>query len=146
MKILFTILALIYALSPYDVLPDLFAGWGWLDDLFILFLLWRFFYAARRIGSGAQGYRQFGRQGNGSRYSGADTGSGASASDAGPRDPYTVLGLSKDASAADVKQAYRALANQYHPDKVSHLGEEFRQLAERRFKEIQEAYQALQKK
>jgi DnaJ-class molecular chaperone len=35
------------------------------------------------------------------------------------------------------------LAGQYHPDKVSHLGEEFRQLAEKRFKEIQVAYQEL---
>jgi DnaJ like chaperone protein len=31
----------------------------------------------------------------------------------------------------------------YHPDKVIHLGEEFRELAENRFKEIQKAYQEL---
>ncbi|HUT69368.1 MAG TPA: DnaJ domain-containing protein [Desulfatiglandales bacterium] len=42
-----------------------------------------------------------------------------------------------------MKNAYRKLANKYHPDKVDHLGDEFRVLAEQRFKEIQEAYQEL---
>jgi len=35
------------------------------------------------------------------------------------------------------------LANKYHPDKVDHLGEEFKKLAEKKFKDIQEAYQKL---
>ncbi len=33
------------------------------------------------------------------------------------RDPYEVLGVAKDASAADIKAAYRSLAQQLHPDK-----------------------------
>ncbi|MBW2144864.1 MAG: DnaJ domain-containing protein, partial [Deltaproteobacteria bacterium] len=41
------------------------------------------------------------------------------------------------------KKAYRRLAGKYHPDRVNHLGEEFKELAERRFKEIQDAYQDL---
>ena len=55
MKALFTILAIIYTLSPYDILPDVVVGWGWLDDLAVLYLLWRFFYSARRKGAGALG-------------------------------------------------------------------------------------------
>lgn len=58
-------------------------------------------------------------------------------------DPYKVLGVASDASAAQIKQAYRELANKYHPDKVSHLGDEFQEMAHKRFKEIQVAYQEL---
>ncbi|MBW1817978.1 MAG: DnaJ domain-containing protein [Deltaproteobacteria bacterium] len=43
----------------------------------------------------------------------------------------------------EIRKAYRELANRYHPDKVNHLGEEFRDLAEERFKEVQTAYQEL---
>jgi DnaJ like chaperone protein len=53
------------------------------------------------------------------------------------------LGVARDASQEDIRSAYRRLAGQYHPDKVLHLGKEFRDLAEIRFKEIQAAYDAL---
>ena len=36
LKWIIPILAVLYALSPYDLLPDLFVGWGWLDDLVLL--------------------------------------------------------------------------------------------------------------
>lgn len=146
MKVLFTILALIYALSPYDILPDVLAGWGWLDDLVILYLLWRFFYAARRFGSGTKGYyRQYRQDQSGDGNSDSGYTGGESASENGRIDPYTILGVEKGASDEDIKQAYRQLAGKYHPDKVEHLGDEFKRLAEKRFKDIQEAYQALKK-
>ncbi|MBU0768631.1 MAG: J domain-containing protein [Proteobacteria bacterium] len=59
------------------------------------------------------------------------------------RDPYAVLNVPKDASPEEIKKAYRDLANKYHPDKVHHLGDEFRELAEKHFKEIEEAYREL---
>jgi DnaJ like chaperone protein len=61
------------------------------------------------------------------------------------KDPHAVLGVSRNASPAEIRQAYRELAQRYHPDKVNHLGEEFRELAEKRFKEVQHAYQELTK-
>lgn len=53
---------------------------------------------------------------------------------------YATLGLSKGASAEEVKKAYRKLSMQYHPDKVAHLGDEFRGIAENKMKEINAAY------
>lgn len=54
------------------------------------------------------------------------------------KDFYKVLGVSKDASDADIKKAYRKLARKYHPDQ--NPGDE---AAERRFKEISEAHTVL---
>ena len=150
MKILFTILAILYALSPYDILPDFVLGWGWLDDLFILFLLWRFFYSAKK--SPFQNRRFYSRnyqyfnKGYG-RSQSTDSGNQQPFS-AGPssNDPYQVLGIERNATEDVIKRAYRQLANKYHPDKVHHLGEEFKKLAEQRFKEIEEAYRTLTKR
>jgi molecular chaperone DnaJ len=54
------------------------------------------------------------------------------------RDAYEVLGLARDASEADIKKAFRALAREIHPD-VNHHDE----AAEERFKEVAEAYEVL---
>ncbi|HYN89529.1 MAG TPA: DnaJ domain-containing protein, partial [Ardenticatenaceae bacterium] len=53
------------------------------------------------------------------------------------RDYYEVLGLSRTATADEIKRAYRRLARQYHPD-VNRNAD-----AEERFKEINEAYEVL---
>ena len=53
------------------------------------------------------------------------------------RDYYEVLGLSKGASADEIKKAYRKLSKQYHPDLNKEEG------AEAKFKEIAEAYEVL---
>jgi DnaJ like chaperone protein len=59
---------------------------------------------------------------------------------------YAVLGLKPGADAAAVKKAHRKLSMKYHPDKVQHLGEEFRAVAEEKMKEINAAYDILKKK
>ena len=56
-----------------------------------------------------------------------------------------VLGVPKDASVDEIKKAYRALIRQYHPDRVASLPVEFRQLAEKKSKELREAYEGLLK-
>jgi len=56
-----------------------------------------------------------------------------------------VLGLNIGASPEEIKAAYRKLSMKYHPDKVAHLGQEFRQVAEEKMKEINAAYQFLSK-
>lgn len=153
MKIFLIILALLYVLSPYDLFPDFYAiGWGWLDDLILLGLLWRYlnnlnkkqsdakrFYQQYHHTSGNEGSNRF------SQKKARDAGSQFEEMDR-PKGPYKVLNISRNASLEEIKIAYRQLANKYHPDKVLHLGEEFRELAEKRFKEIEEAYRELMPK
>lgn len=57
------------------------------------------------------------------------------------KDYYSILGVSKDATADDLKRAYRKLAKKYHPD-AQHT-EEDKKKAEAKFKEINEAYSVL---
>lgn len=59
---------------------------------------------------------------------------------------FETLGLTPGADFNQVKNAYRKLSMKYHPDKVGHLGEEFRQVAEEKMKEINVAYQHLKEK
>ena len=61
----------------------------------------------------------------------------------GETNDYHVLGLTRKATKDEVKKAYRELAKKYHPDKVSHLGPEFKNVAEKKFREINEAYERL---
>ena len=53
------------------------------------------------------------------------------------KDYYAALGVAKDASAADIKKAYRKLAQKHHPDVSKEAG------AEEKFKDIAEAYATL---
>jgi DnaJ like chaperone protein len=59
---------------------------------------------------------------------------------------YEVLGLQDGVDFVEIKQAYRKLSMKYHPDKVAHLGEEFKGVAEEKMKEINAAYQYFKKK
>ena len=54
------------------------------------------------------------------------------------KDPYEVLGVTKTASEAEIKKAFRTLAKKHHPDK--HAGDE---AAQKRFQEISGAYDIL---
>ena len=58
---------------------------------------------------------------------------------------YTILGVDPSASDEEIKKAYREMAKKNHPDLVSNLGEEVRQAAEKKFQEINEAYETIKK-
>ncbi|GHH53464.1 J domain-containing protein [[Pseudomonas] boreopolis] len=60
-------------------------------------------------------------------------------------DPYRALGLTPDASNAEIELAYRRLMSQYHPDKVARADPEQRRQAERRASEINAAYDRIQR-
>ena len=59
------------------------------------------------------------------------------------RDPYSVLGVSQNASDQEIKKAYRELARKYHPD--NYVNNPLADLAEEKMKEVNEAYEAIQK-
>lgn len=57
------------------------------------------------------------------------------------RDFYCeILGIEEGAAMSDIKKTYRQMVAKYHPDKVQHLGPEFQDLAEKKIKELNEAY------
>ncbi len=59
------------------------------------------------------------------------------------KDPYSVLGVSPTATDEEIKKAYRELARKYHPD--SYQGSPLADLASEKMKEINEAYDTIQK-
>ncbi len=58
------------------------------------------------------------------------------------KDPYDVLGVSRDASDEEIKKAYRTLSRKYHPD--ANINNPNKEQAEERFKDVQQAYEAIQ--
>ena len=57
------------------------------------------------------------------------------------KDPYEVLGVSRSASADEIKAAYRSLAKKYHPD--NYTGSPLQEVANEKMQEINEAYDAI---
>jgi len=139
MKWIWIILALLYFLSPYDLIPGVHPA-AWIDDIIVMFLLFRYLARIKQAGRSQQPpYGTYQDQQQNRPHNASDQSDTSTA----PRTPYEILDVPLDADQAEIKAAYRKLANQYHPDKVAHLGKEFQALAEQRFKEIQSAYDKL---
>jgi len=58
---------------------------------------------------------------------------------------YKILEIEAGASNEELKKAYRRMAMKYHPDKVSHLGEDFQEAAKDKFQKVSQAYENIKK-
>ena len=115
-------LAVAYLLIPIDLIPDV-TGVGVVDDLALMGLLaWFYRSQVAKLRAAEKSPPQLPAR-------------------AKSFDPYRVLEVLASATAQAIRTAYRARMNEYHPDKVAHLGQELQDLAHRKSVEIQQAYQ-----
>jgi hypothetical protein len=128
------IIGVLYLILPRDLIPDFLGrGLGLIDDLLLIGLLTYYYrkylreYLARATGGQAQ------REGSERAQENTDSESAF--------DPYEILGVSPSAPKEAIRAAYKARMQEYHPDKVAHLGEELQALAHRKAQEIQRAYE-----
>ena len=64
---------------------------------------------------------------------------------AGADDPYETLGIASAASDEELEQAYRRRMSEYHPDRVASAAPEIREMADRRAREINQAYDRIKR-
>ena len=119
------------------------SGWCGVDNVTyeaLKLMYVNFSYTDGGYGGGYSGGGYSGGYGGGGYY---DQSGGSSYSpNSGPSldDCYKILEVSPDATDEEVKKAYRKAAMKYHPDKVSHLGEDVRKKAEEHFAKVNQAY------
>ncbi len=129
------LIALLYFINPYDVVPDFLLGLGWLDDLAVFGLVLWWVSRLRRAYQASSTSSAYARKEQ----------AAPGRQEAPEEDPHKILGIQHSASEQEIKSAYKRLAAQYHPDKVQHLGKEFQELAHKKFVAIQKAYDTLMK-
>lgn len=160
-KFILVLLGLAYLISPADVIPEMYLPWiGWIDDSLVMWSLYHllrygrlpafFFKKGTKQSPGnsrkgtAAAQKTFRKAApNRPKATGRSTKKKGSDRPRTFKSPYEILGVEKSASWADIQTAYKHKAKQYHPDKLSHLGEEFSTLANEKFLEIQQAYAKL---
>ncbi len=141
-------LILLYIASPLDLIPEFLVGpAGLIEDLLLMgLLIW--FLTARRTGESPgdfyRRYRNYRRPSPG--QGGEEYREGEAPNQDREGDPFKILGVEPGASSDEIKAAYRRAVAKYHPDKVTHLGKEFQDLAHRKLVAIQRAYETLAKR
>lgn len=140
LKYIFIIIGLIYLLSPIDFLPDLFGLIGRLDDVALIgFLVWKYKQIKNRLSANFEKAKK-------DFNSETSTNSNSESRNNSTKKtfcPYDTLKVSKNASQDEIKKAYKKMIKEYHPDKVEHLGEDLKELANNKIRDIQRAYEEL---
>lgn len=133
LSLFLVLLAVIYLLFPFDLIRDFIPFIGYLDD--ILLIVWIIYLINKRKHFY---FRQQNKYEQGNSYNNCSGGFEEKI-----KDPYEILGVSKNCVKSEVKKAYRDLASKYHPDKVAHLGDDFKEYANQKFIEINNAYEKI---
>lgn len=134
LKTILIIFGLAYLISPVDIIPDLLLPFvGWIDDGVVIasiYYLIRFEKLPNFFFKKQNPFNQPSGQNHANFTSSIPT-------------PHEILGISPDASKKEIQNAYKQAIKKYHPDKLSHLGKDFSNLANEKFLEIQKAYDTL---
>ncbi len=172
LKIMLILFGLAYLISPVDIIPDLLVPYvGWVDDSLVIFAIYHlirhgelpwFLFKKKTVGGTRKSpgnHEKTSRHRNPKQapYENTDQNPGKNpgkkkkdqnSSRNGTscfKSDHEILGVPDNATQVEIRKAYKEKIKQYHPDKVSHLGEEFSHLAYEKFLEIQKAYGALKK-
>lgn len=129
MKIFLVVIGLLYFLFPHDLIRDFIPVIGYFDDLALI--VW-ILYILRQKQLRAKKFSQ-------------DYFRNSQPDNENIKNPYEILGISKNSSDEEVKKAYKELVSKYHPDKVEHLGDDFKKIAHEKFVEIKNAYEEIKK-
>ena len=154
LKTILIIFGLAYLISPMDIIPDLLLPFvGWIDDGVVIASIYylirygklpNFFFKKQnpfKQPSG-QNHAGFTSKEEANKKGGYQQSNKNKSSKSLPT-PHEILGISPDASKKEIQNAYKQAIKKYHPDKLSHLGKDFSNLANEKFLEIQKAYDTL---
>lgn len=144
-RLILILVGIAYLISPVDIIPDFLLPYiGFTDDAMIIYLI---LYLIKNGRLPHFLYKHH-KQSNAHTQTGndfeKDKGSDKTSSDPQrEKTPYDILGIRPGSSKQEIISAYKNAVKKYHPDKLSHLGEDFAKLANEKFVEIQKAYDTL---
>jgi uncharacterized membrane protein YkvA (DUF1232 family) len=152
-RIVLILIGIAYIISPVDIIPDFMVPYlGFVDDGLVMAVIYYLIRYGTLPPFLLKKQKPFQRD-NDQKSNGFDKkerNSGAAekkenSEQSMPKSPYDILGIRPGASKEEITAAYKKAIKKYHPDKLSHLGEEFSSLANEKFLDIQRAYDALMK-
>jgi hypothetical protein len=146
LKIVLIIFGLAYLISPVDIIPDLLLPFvGWIDDGVVIATIYYLIRFGKLPNFFFKKQNPF-KQPSGQNHANFTSKKETNRSSKSIPTPHEVLGITPDASKKEIQNAYRQAIKKYHPDKLSHLGKDFSNLANEKFLEVQKAYDTLMKR